>query len=177
MLKKIYLLIFIVVFFACENGKPTAKKINSTSEKEFINIVLDEWHNSASEANYDSYFNAMAKNSVFIGTDASENWRKKDFKAFSKPFFDRGEAWDFKSVERNVYISADGKTAWFDELLDTWMGVCRGSGVLSKTEDVWKIEQYVLSVTIPNENITDVIDIKKVKDSIILNKFRINVIH
>jgi hypothetical protein len=177
MLKKTYLLIFLVVFSACENKKPATKNINGTTEKESVNIVLDEWHNNASETNYDLYFNAMAKNSVFIGTDASENWHKKDFKAFSKPFFDRGEAWDFKSVARNVYISADGKTAWFDELLDTWMGVCRGSGVLSKTEDVWKIEQYVLSVTIPNTHITEVIAIKKENDSMILNKLRINAIH
>ncbi|MDO9138533.1 MAG: nuclear transport factor 2 family protein, partial [Lutibacter sp.] len=103
---------------------------------------------------------------------ASENWVKKDFKAFSKPFFDRGEAWDFKSIERNVYISSDGKTAWFDELLDTWMGVCRGSGVLSKNENVWKIEHYVLSVTIPNEDIDEVIEIKKERDSVIVAKLR-----
>lgn len=172
MIKKIYILILIVVFSACENKKPATKNTNGTSEKDTINMVLNEWHKSASETKYDAYFDAMAKTSYFIGTDASENWRKKDFKVFSKPFFDLGKAWDFKSVERNVYISADGKTAWFDELLDTWMGVCRGSGVLSKTEDVWKIEQYVLSVTIPNENITEVIAIKKVKDSIILSKLR-----
>ena len=172
MTKKIYILIFIVVFSSCENKKTKVENTNATSEKEGVNTMLDAWHKSASEAEFDSYFNSMAKASVFIGTDASENWVKKDFKAFSKPFFDRGEAWDFKSLERNVYISADGKTVWFDELLDTWMGVCRGSGVLSKNENVWKIEHYVLSVTIPNENITEVIAIKKEKDSIILARLR-----
>jgi hypothetical protein len=35
----------------------------------------------------------------------------------------------------------------------------------------------VLSVTIPNENITEVIAIKKEKDSMLLNKLRINAIH
>jgi hypothetical protein len=172
MTKKIYTLIFIVVFSSCENKKPKVENTNVTSEKEAINGILDAWHKSASEAEFDSYFDSMAKASVFIGTDASENWEKKDFKVFSKPFFDRGEAWDFKAIERNVYISSSGKTAWFDELLDTWMGVCRGSGVLSKNENVWKIEHYVLSVTIPNENIDAVIEIKKEKDSVILNKLR-----
>lgn len=172
MTKKMYMLIFIVVFSSCENKKNNAENTNAASEKETINTMLDAWHKSASEAEFDSYFDSMAKASVFIGTDASENWEKKDFKAFSKPFFDRGEAWDFKSIERNVYISSDGKTAWFDELLDTWMGVCRGSGVLSKNENVWKIEHYVLSVTIPNENIDEVIEIKKEKDSIILARLR-----
>ena len=172
MIKKVFIVIFIVVFSACENKKANPENTNATEEKVAINTMLDAWHKSASEAEFDLYFKSMAKASVFIGTDASENWSKKDFKAFSKPFFDRGEAWDFKSLERNVYISSSGKTAWFDELLDTWMGVCRGSGVLSKNENVWKIEHYVLSVTIPNENIDAVIEIKKEKDSVILNKLR-----
>lgn len=166
------MLIFIVVFSSCENKKNKVENSNVPSEKDALNEMLDAWHKSASEAAFDSYFKSMAKASVFIGTDASENWVKKDFKAFSKPFFDRGEAWDFKSLERNVYLSSEGKTAWFDELLDTWMGVCRGSGVLVKTEDGWKIEHYVLSVTIPNENIDAVIEIKKEKDSVILTKLR-----
>jgi len=172
MIKKVFIVIFIVVFSACENKKPSAEIVNVVAEKEAINTMLDAWHKSASEAAYDSYFKSMAKASVFIGTDASENWSKKDFKAFSKPFFDRGKAWDFKSLERNVYIAADAKTAWFDELLDTWMGVCRGSGVLAKTEDGWKIEHYVLSVTIPNENIDAVIAIKKEKDSIMVTNLK-----
>ena len=172
MIKKVIIVIFIVVFSACENKKANPENANATAEKVAINTMLDAWHKSASEAAFDSYFKSMAKASVFIGTDASENWNKKDFKAFSKPFFDRGEAWDFKSLERNVYIAADAKTAWFDELLDTWMGVCRGSGVLVKTEDGWKIEHYVLSVTIPNEDIDSVIVIKKERDSVILNKLR-----
>ncbi len=49
---------------------------------------------------------------------------------------------------------------WFDELLDTWMGTCRGSGVLEKNNKEWKIKQYVLSVTIPNDSIQKVIKLK-----------------
>lgn len=172
MIKKIVLLIFIGVFFSCENKPSNTKDLKDASEKEAINTMLDAWHKSASEAKYDAYFNAMSNTSVFIGTDASENWSNKDFKVFSKPFFDLGKAWDFKPVKRNIYISAEGNFAWFDELLDTWMGVSRGSGVLSKTEGVWKIEHYVLSVTIPNENITEVIALNKEKDSIFLSRLK-----
>ncbi|MHB1147024.1 MAG: nuclear transport factor 2 family protein [Lutibacter sp.] len=172
MIKKIVALILIVVFSACENKQSNTKELKEASEKEAINTMLDAWHKSASEAKYDAYFNAMSNTSVFIGTDASENWGNKDFKIFSKPFFDLGKAWDFKSVKRNIYISADGNFAWFDELLDTWMGICRGSGVLSKTEGNWKIEHYVLSVTIPNENITEVIALNKEKDSIFLSRLK-----
>lgn len=170
MTKKIILIIFLAFFTACQNKHSETENITVSSEKEVINTMLDAWHKSASESKFDSYFDAMAANSVFIATDAKENWNKKDFEAFSKPFFDRGKAWDFTPVKRNIYVSTDGNIAWFDELLNTWMGVCRGSGVLSKTDNTWKIEQYVLSVTIPNTHITDVIAIKKEMDSVFLSK-------
>ena len=43
--------------------------------------------------------------SVFIGTDATENWNNIAFKEFSKPYFERGNAWSFESVDRNIFIS------------------------------------------------------------------------
>ncbi len=46
---------------------------------------------------------------------------------------------------------------WFDETLDTWMGVCRGSGVLINKNGKWLIKQYVLSLTVPNEKMKEVI--------------------
>ena len=170
MTKKIVAIIFLAVFSACKNKQTDSKSNTAISEKEVINTMLDAWHKSASDSKYDSYFDAMTAESVFIGTDASENWNKTDFEAFSKPFFDRGKAWDFKPLKRNIYVSSGEDFAWFDELLGTWMGVCRGSGVLSKTDNNWKIEHYVLSVTIPNTHITDVIAIKKEMDSVFISK-------
>jgi hypothetical protein len=37
------------------------------------------------------------------------------------------------------------------------MGTCRGSGILEKSGTQWKISQYHLSVTVPNEIIGDFI--------------------
>ena len=120
---------------------------------------------------FDAYFNTMANESVFIGTDATENWNKKEFMEFSKPFFDKGKAWSFTSMERNIYFSENGKTAWFDELLNTQMKICRGSGVLIKENNQWKIKHYVLSMTIPNDNSNEVISIKSaIEDKIISKK-------
>ncbi|AMC11595.1 hypothetical protein Lupro_10105 [Lutibacter profundi] len=167
----IYFLLISSLFLSCEK-KQTSKQVNITVEKEKINNVLNAWHKSAAEANFDLYFNAMAADAIFIGTDASENWTIPAFKNFSKPYFDKGKAWNFKPVERNVYVNSDGRIAWFDELLDTWMGVCRGSGVLKKNGDTWKIEHYVLSLTIPNGNVEDVRKINKEKDSLFLKKIR-----
>jgi hypothetical protein len=50
--------------------------------------------------------------------------------------------------------------AWFDELLNTQMKICRGSGVLVFINGKWKIKHYVLSMTIPNDNVDEVVKIK-----------------
>jgi len=68
-------------------------------------------------------------------------------------------------------MSESANIVWFDELIDTWMGTCRGSGVLEKKEDSWKIKQYVLSVAIPNDDIQAVIDIKKKNDAVFLKRY------
>ncbi|MCX2718815.1 nuclear transport factor 2 family protein [Lentiprolixibacter aurantiacus] len=142
--------------------------------KKTIHKVLDAWHDAAARADFEAYFNLMGEQSAFIGTDAMENWQRKAFEAFSRPYFDQGKAWAFQARERNIYLSADGSVAWFDELLDTWMGTCRGSGVLEKAGDSWKIRHYVLSITIPNEEVEPVIALKKSKDSLIRKQVQRN---
>lgn len=139
-----------------------------TKEKDAIEQLLDDWHLAAANANFDSYFDKMTDDGVFIGTDATENWQNKAFKEFSKPYFDRGKAWSFTAVERNIYINETKDFAWFDELLDTQMKLCRGSGVVKKENDGWKIAHYVLSIAVPNENVTELIRLKKEKDSLLL---------
>lgn len=130
-------------------------------EHKTIDKVLTKWHKAASEANFDAYFGLMTSDAVFIGTDATENWQNKAFKTFSKPYFDKGKAWSFTALERNIYLEGNTNFAWFDELLDTQMKICRGSGVLEKINGEWKIKHYVLSMTIPNDKVNEVVDIKK----------------
>jgi ketosteroid isomerase-like protein len=137
-------------------------------EKSAIDSVLDAWHNAASKADFETYFSLMTNDAVFLGTDASENWQNQEFKDFSKPYFDKGQAWSFTAVERNIYMDSEANFAWFDELLDTQMKLCRGSGVLKKVDGNWKIAHYVLSIAVPNENVSELINIKKQKDSLLL---------
>ncbi|SNR73453.1 nuclear transport factor 2 family protein [Lutibacter flavus] len=165
-------LIAIITVSCCKNEQKITENVNIDLEKEAIKMELDTWHKNAAEANFEAYFSAMTSNGIFIGTDASENWKTPEFKDFSKPYFDKGKAWDFTPVDRNIYIDTNGKIAWFDELLDTWMGVCRGSGVLKKIDDSWKIEHYVLSLTTPNDNVQDIIKINKKHDSIFLKRYK-----
>ena len=141
------------------------------TNKDEINSVLDSWHLAAANANFDAYFGKMTQDGVFLGTDATENWQNQAFREFSKPYFDRGKAWSFKAVERNIYVIESGDFAWFDEVLDTQMKLCRGSGVLKKVNGEWKIAHYVLSITVPNENVSELIQIKSEKDSLLLLDF------
>lgn len=76
-----------------------------------INNFLDKWHLAAGKADANVFFNAMADNSVYIGTDASERWTKTEFVGFAKPYFDKGKAWDFKPYERDIHVTNDGNYA------------------------------------------------------------------
>ena len=126
-----------------------------------LDILIDNWHKAASDAQFDSYFKCLTDDFIFLGTAPGERWTKKEFQEFSKPFFDKGNAWDFKASNRIFNFSKDGKTAWFDEDLATWMQGCRGSGVCIKTKGVWVISYYNLTVLIENEKIKEFIELRK----------------
>ncbi|MFN5418581.1 MAG: nuclear transport factor 2 family protein, partial [Flavobacteriia bacterium] len=78
---------------------------SSKPDLESVNKVLDSWHLAAANAQFEDYFNLMEENSVFIGTAPGERWIKSEFMVFSKPYFDKGKAWDFKVKKRNVTFS------------------------------------------------------------------------
>ncbi|MBA6313564.1 nuclear transport factor 2 family protein [Cellulophaga baltica] len=156
--------LFILVFSFSFGQQNDAKKE--------VNKVMDAWHKAAAEADFDAYFNLMTADGVFIGTDATENWQNDAFKAFSKPYFDKGKAWSFSALERNVYVNSAQDFAWFDELLDTQMKICRGSGVLKKINGEWKIAHYVLSIAVPNDKVDALIALKKESDSLLTKKLK-----
>lgn len=166
-MRKIFVALSCILAISC---KPTAETI--TSEKQNITLVLDNWHKAAAEANFENYFGALSDESIFIGTDATENWNKKAFQDFAKPYFDKGRAWNFTALERHIYFDNTGKMAWFDELLNTQMKICRGSGILIKEDGKWKIKHYVLSMTIPNDNTNEVIKIKAPIEDALIQKLK-----
>lgn len=133
-----------VISIACE---PNIQDNQSKA----IHQVVDGWHEAAAKADSTAYFGVMAPGAIFMGTDETEYWTREAFQEWSRPFFKRGRAWSFKSVERNIYFDSSGHTAWFDEKLDTPnMGPCRGSGVLMLEKGRWFIKHYNLSIPIPN---------------------------
>jgi ketosteroid isomerase-like protein len=162
---------FKVIFFAMLLAKGTLLKAQSFDEKQQLALVIDQWHKAASDANFKTYFELMTEDAVFIGTDANEYWNKQEFQNYAKPHFDKGKAWSFTALERHIFVDSSGKMAWFDELLNTQMKICRGSGVLVKIGKKWKIKHYVLSMTIPNETIDDIVKIKSPIEEAIIQHY------
>lgn len=119
-------------------------------------MLIDSWHKAAESADKDGYFNFIDEDGIFLGTDATERWTKKEFFKWSSPHFDKAPAWILTPVRREISISQDKSYAWFDEGLNTGMGPCRGSGVLVKKGNIWRLVQYNLSLTIPNEALEEI---------------------
>jgi hypothetical protein len=174
MMKKYIILSFFGLMILFSNLVSAQKRgFDENVQKKDVAKILDDLNLFARNADFKNYFNLYAEESTFIGTDANEIWNKKEFMDYSKPYFDKGKAWSFTSLKRNISFSSDGKYAWFDELLDTQMKLCRGSGVLEKIGNQWKIKQYVLSMTIPNDLSHQVTEMKSPIENPIISKLNI----
>ncbi|MFZ6745874.1 nuclear transport factor 2 family protein [Undibacterium sp. JH2W] len=111
---------------------------------------IDEWHDDAAHARL-QYFDKMAKDGIYIGTDKTERWSRDEFKIWARRFFERPSAWAFTSFNRHINMSDDRQWIWFDEQLQTQMGICQATGVIRQTAQGFEIKHYQLSLTVPNE--------------------------
>ncbi|GAA0869847.1 hypothetical protein GCM10009116_16830 [Brevundimonas basaltis] len=126
-----------------------------------VAATIDALHVAASSADSAAYFALFTPDARFIGTDAAERWTLPEFRAYAEPVFARGQGWTYTPVERTVTLApiACRCIAWFDEVLNNKSyGVTRGSGVLRLTDGGWKIEQYVLSFAVPNDQARAVVE-------------------
>ncbi len=143
------------------NITDTRRKENCITEetvvenKGMVENVLNHWHEASATADADAFFGAMTEDGIYLGTDASERWLRDELREWSKFAFERDTAWAFTASKREIYFSNNQKTAWFEEMLDTQMGTCRGSGVLVKKDGVWKIKHYDLAIMVPNDLVKD----------------------
>ena len=161
-----------LLFISCAPPAHDHPPTDKDKEKISVNAMLDSFNTAAAKADYKTYFDFYAEEAIFTGTDATERWDKKQFMVWAKPFFDRGKAWSFTVLQRNIYFDQTARFAWFDELLNTSMKICRGSGVLVKEGEEWKLKQYILSTTIPNDQLDTVIKIKSHMEDSIINTFK-----
>ena len=122
-----------------------------------IHAVLDGLHESAAASEMDRYFSHYTNDAVFLGTDASERWTMEEFKAHAGPAFAEGRGWKYSVRDRYLIETGRPGVFGFDEILfNVKLGICRGSGVVVKVDGRWLVQQYVLSMLIPNEIAFDV---------------------
>jgi ketosteroid isomerase-like protein len=130
-------------------------------EEAAIRKVLDDFHDAAAHGDRDRYLGHMTDDAVFMGTDEWERWPKRpDFVDYVDSRFRDGSGWSYRSVERHINLASSGDVAWFDEVVfSETNGRFRGTGVLVKQGDEWKIAHYAMSFLIFNENWQDVIEL------------------
>ena len=130
----------------------TGQTLFRTLESFRVASALHDFHDAASTADGERYFGHFAEGAIYMGTDATERWTLEEFRSFAEPYFSKGRGWTYVASERHVYVSEDGQTAWFDELLDnSSYGVTRGTGVFVRGTDRWRMAQYHLTIPVPNE--------------------------
>lgn len=140
---------------AAAGQTPHASEAEKAAE---VQAALDDFHDAASKADEARYFGHFAPGAVFLGTDITERWTAEEFRAWARPYFQRGTAWTYTPLKRRVYLSPGGDTAWFDETLENArLGECRGSGVLVLRDGVWRLTQYHLVLPVPNEIADEVV--------------------
>ena len=115
--------------------------------------VLDDWHAAAAAADEERYFGHFASDGVFLGTDDGERWTVTEFRDYAHPFFFPGPRVGPTCPGNDTCCCRpDRRLAWFDEKLDNQAyGRVRGTGVLRRTDQGWKLVHYSLSFPIPNE--------------------------
>lgn len=149
--------IIIPLFSICLIVSCTSSTCNVDRESEIkkLNEFINNWHHAATVADENIFFGSLDENAIYLGTDPKERWLKHEFMDWGMKYFERDTAWAFIPYSRFWEFSEDMNYAWFDELLNTHMGTCRGSGVLKKYKDGWKIRHYNLALTLPNEQMNE----------------------
>jgi hypothetical protein len=128
--------------------------------------TLDHFHQAASKADAATYFDLFAPEGVFIGTDATERWTVEEFKKYAMPHFSKGKGWTYVPKSRHIDLAPGGDVAWFDEILESKSyGTCRGSGVLRRINNQWKISQYHLTIPVPNELAESVVKMIRAREA------------
>jgi ketosteroid isomerase-like protein len=129
---------------------------------ELIENKMDDFHDAADKGDSARYLNHFAKDGVFMGTDDWERWPFDGFSKYVNKHFKDGKGWSYKPIKRFTNINSEEAFAWVDEIVESekW-GRFRGTAVLTKTEQGWKIQHYSLTVLVPNESWEAVSEISK----------------
>ena len=141
---------------ACTQAPPASKPAATgapVTDAEVIarvNAFVDEWHADAAAAR-PAFFDKMAPEGIYIGTDRSERWTREELREWSRKYFARPSAWAFTPLVRHVALGPERRVAWFDEQLASGMGTLQSTGVLRAKGEGFEIVHYQLSMAVPNE--------------------------
>ena len=142
----------------CANTDQTPANRPASSEADVtarVNAFVDAWHQDAAHAR-PAFFDKIASDGIYIGTDKTERWTREAFREWAKPAFARPVAWAFTPLHRNVRVSPDRTFIWFDEQVRSSMGLLQATGVMRPAADSFEIVHYQLSIAVPNEIIPEV---------------------
>ena len=154
--------IFLIIFSIALINLNGLEKISLVEkESEIINKLLNDFHLAASKANESEYMGYLSEDSIFMGTASEEIWTKEQFRKYTHPYFSKGRGWTYIPKDRHLKFSENKRIAWFyEKLLNERYGTLRGSGVLRKEGNgEWKIVQYNMVFTIPNDVAKKVVEI------------------
>jgi ketosteroid isomerase-like protein len=137
---------------ACRSAQPRSEADFDDPARQAIELMLDDFHLAASESDAQRYFGHMSEDMIFLRTDATERWTKKQFQAYASDRFNHGQGWTYRPMARHVFLGPGSDVAWFDErVLNEKYGECRGTGALRKVAGVWLLSQYNLTIPVPND--------------------------
>ena len=156
-MKLIHILFLILLFPAAA----TADK--HVAERAAIGALIDDFHDAAKHGDKKRYLGHMTDDAVFMGTDEWERWPKHpDFSTYVDGRFKDGAGWNYRSVERVIRVADSAELAWFDEVVfSETNGRFRGTGVVTRVGDEWKIAHYAMSFLVFNENWSDVVELSQ----------------
>jgi len=114
--------------------------------------ALNALHEAGADANQPAFVALLTNDVVFFGMDGSARLEGESVRDFVSERFYRGDEWAYRSSDRAVRLSTDGAVAWFDEsLMGGELRSARGTGVLIREGESWKIAQYNLTQVTPDD--------------------------
>lgn len=109
--------------------------------------TLDSLHKAGADANATVFESLLAEDVVFLGVGGAGRLEGQAAREYFSGHLMQGNAWAYRSSLREIRVSADGSVAWFDETLEHGqLGSGRGTGVLIRSGEGWKVAQYNLTV-------------------------------
>jgi len=109
--------------------------------------TLDALHKAGADADAAAFESLLAQDVVFLGVGGTARLEGQAARAYFSEQLPQGSAWAYSSSLRETRVSADGSVAWFDETLEHGqLGLGRGTGVLLRSSDGWRVAQYNLTM-------------------------------